>query len=563
MLRPLAILLLAAAAAASPARADPVELMPGVTFDRTIEFTPNGAVVLNVITAPRPGTANGLYQLTPVLSGGTLTGAAEPLTRIEQDVASQATTAGVNGDFTTGDGRPAGIVLTGGTLAAQPAAGRSSIGIDAAGTLHVDRVKLFGTWQGTGQRRTLNELGRPPAPGQYALFTPAYGPAAPTVAGSAEVVLDSFPAAAPNTDLQAVVAQAGSGGGEAIPPGGAVLMAGGAAAAKLRAEAPVGAALTVRLGLQPAWTGMVAASGCGPALVRTGKPVFRSLEDLTSEQVTGRDPRAAVAQLADGRILLVAVDGGRPGYSVGLTSYELAKALVGLGAITACGLQPGDPVTAAFDGQLLSTPDAGERPVREGLLVEYAGVYTPPLPLPLLNGDPGRTVEPLSYRLVRPSTVTARLVAPDGSVLSLVAGIQQPPGTYTLPQPTLAVEGGWRFDVTAVDDLGRSSEATRTFRYDTTLAGLSVPAVDRGRVPVSFTLARPAAVRLVIETAAGVIVRDLGTSSLPGGRQTVVWDGRLPHGSPAYAGRYLAHVYATTAAGTSDLTTPFAFRRGG
>ncbi len=563
MLRPLAIILLAAAAAAASAHGDPVELMPGVTFDRTIEFTPSGVVVLNVITAPRPGTANGLYQLVPVLSGGTLTGAPEPLTRIEQDVSPQATTAGVNGDFSTADGRPAGIVLTGGALAAQPAAGRSSIGIDASGTLHVDRVKLFGTWQGTGQRRTLNALGRPPAPGQYALFTPAYGPAVPAVTGSAEVVLGSLPAAVPNTDLHTVVAQVGSGGGEPIPPGGGVLMAGGAAAAKLRAEAPVGAALTVRLGLQPAWTGMLAAWGCGPVLVHGGKPVFRSLEDLTSEQVTGRDPRAAVGQLADGRIVLVAVDGGRPGYSVGLTSYELAKALVGLGAVTACGLQPGDPVTAAFDGQLLSTPDRGAQPVREGLLVEYAGVYVPPLPLALLNGEPGRTAEPLSYRLVRPSTVTARLVAPDGSALSLVAGVLQPPGTYTLTQPALSVEGDWGLDVTAVDDLGRSSEATRTFRYDTTLTGLSVPAVDRGRVPVSFTLARPAGVRLVIETVGGVVVRDLGTSSLPAGRQSIVWDGRLPHGSPAYAGRYLAHVYATTGAGTSDLSAPFAFRRAG
>ena len=57
MLRPLAILLLAAAAAAGPARADPVELMPGVPFDREIEFTPPGSVVLPVIPAPRPGPA--------------------------------------------------------------------------------------------------------------------------------------------------------------------------------------------------------------------------------------------------------------------------------------------------------------------------------------------------------------------------------------------------------------------------------------------------------------------------------------------------------------------------
>ena len=55
MLRPLAILLVAAGAAAGPSRADPVELMPNVTFERTVEFTPHGVVVLNVITAPQAG----------------------------------------------------------------------------------------------------------------------------------------------------------------------------------------------------------------------------------------------------------------------------------------------------------------------------------------------------------------------------------------------------------------------------------------------------------------------------------------------------------------------------
>ncbi|HZQ15997.1 MAG TPA: phosphodiester glycosidase family protein [Gaiellaceae bacterium] len=561
-MRRLAACLLAAAAFAAPARAQPVELMPGVTFDRTVQFTPHGVVVLNVITAPRPG---GLYRLAPVLAGGAVAGAPSRLTAIEQSLSGSATVAGINGDFfDRRDGHPAGVVLSGGVLAHPPAAGRSSIGVDAGGLLHVDRVKLFGTWRGTGQRRTLNELDQAPASGQYALFTPAWGPAAPAVPGAAEVVLEPFPAAAPNSDLVSSVVRVSANGGERIPADGAVLMASGSAAsAALRAEAPPGAAITVRLGLLPAWTGMVDALGGGPLLVRAGKPVFHSLEDLTNDQVTARDPRAAVGQLADGRILLVAVDGGGPGYSVGLTSYELAKALAGLGAVTACGLEPGNDVAAAFDGRLLSRPAAGERPIREALLVEYAGVYAPDLPLPLLNGDPGRTTEPLVYRLVRPSTVTAQLVAPDGGLRPLESGVQQPPGTYTLPLPALDEEGAWRLRVDAVDDLGRASTAERSFRYDTTLAGLSAPATARGRLTVRFTLSRPASVRLVIETPAGIAARDLGPVALPAGAQSLAWDGRLPGGTPAFPGAYVAHLYATSQVGTSDLVAHFAFRRAG
>jgi hypothetical protein len=297
--------------------------------------------------------------------------------------------------------------------------------------------------------------------------------------------------------------------------------------------------------------------------VHSGKPVFRSLEDLTNDQVTARDPRAALGQLADGRIVLVAVDGGSPGYSVGLTSYELAKALVGLGVVTASGLEPGDDVAEAFDGQLLSKPASGEKAIREALLVEYAGVYAPDLPRPLLTGEPALSSEPLVYRLVRPSTVTAQLQAPDGSLRPLETSVQHPPGSYTLPLPALDEEGTWQFTVGAVDDLGRASSATRSFRYDTTLTALTVPRSARGRVTVGFTLARPASVKLVIETPAGVVVRDLGSSSVAAGRHSLVWDGKLPQGSPAFAGSYVAHVDVTSAVGSSDESAPFTFRRAG
>ena len=138
-------------------------------------------------------------------------------------------------------------------------------------------------------------------------------------------------------------------------------MATGATAAKLQAEAPAGTPVTARLILQPAWTGIVAALGGGPVLVRNWKPVFRSLEDFTNDQVTQRDPRAGVGQLADGRIVLVAVDGRQPGYSVGLTSFELAQTLQRLGAVSASAVDPGGSVTVAFDGQLLEPAERSRR----------------------------------------------------------------------------------------------------------------------------------------------------------------------------------------------------------
>ncbi|MGZ4291065.1 MAG: phosphodiester glycosidase family protein [Gaiellaceae bacterium] len=564
MLRRLAIpVLLAAAFAAPAAHAQSTLLMPGVTYEKTVQFTPHGAVVLHVLTAPRPGDGNGLWQLAPVLARGTVTGGTERVTQIERDLSATATTAGIEGDlFSAVDGHPSGLFVQGGALVHAPLAGRSSIGIDGTGALRVERIRLFGTWQGTGQRRTLNGVNQLPAPGQAVLFTPAYGARAPTAAGSAEVVLEPFPAAAPNVDLTAAVTATGTGGGEVIPPDGAVLMATGATAAKLQSEAPVGTTIRSRLILQPAWDGVTTALGGGPILVRGGKPVFRSLEDFTNDQVTSRSPRAAVGQLADGRIVLVAVDGRQPGYSIGLTSFELAQTLTRLGAVTAAAVDPGDSVTVAFDGRLLNRPSGRvERSVKEALLVQYFGVYAPPPLVALLTGEPGRAEQQLSYRIVRRSTVTAQLVGPDGVPRVLESAVQHDPGTYAFTYAAFDREGAWHWDVVAVDDLGRQSTADRAFRYDATLRGLVVPRATRGRVTVRFTLTRPAQVRLQIETQGGVAVRTLPVAALPAGPQALTWDGRLPLGSRAYAGTYLAHLFFASDVGSSDVSVPFGYRR--
>ena len=320
--------------------------------------------------------------------------------------------------------------------------------------------------------------------------------------------------------------------------------------------------MAIRLVLQPAWDGIANALGGGPVLVRAGKPVFRSTEDFTDDQVTSRSPRAAVGQLADGRVILVAVDGNQPGYSVGLTSFELAQTLVRLGAVGACGLASGASVSAAFDGSLLDRPTApGGLPVKEALLVEYFGVYAPAPPLALVNGDADRTVELLQYKLVRPSKVTAQLVGPDGAAHVLEAGVQHDPGVYQFTYSTFDSEGTWQWQVSATDDLGRTSTATRLFRYDTTLAGLAVPRAASGSLTVRFTLSRPAKVKLQIETRGGTPIAVLAPTSLPAGPQTLVWDGTLASRTRAFAGSYLAHVFATSSVGTSDLTEPFGYRR--
>ena len=307
---------------------------------------------------------------------------------------------------------------------------------------------------------------------------------------------------------------------------------------------------------------MVSALGGGPVLVRSGKAIFRSGEDFTSDQISDRDARAAVGQLADGRMILVTVDGGQPGSSVGMTSFELAQTLVRLGAVTACAVESGGAVTAAFDGRLLNRPSnpGGEQPIGEALLVEYFGVYAPTASVPLVNGDPGAAAEPLEYKLVRPSTVTAELVGPNGVVHVLESSVAHPPGTYSNAANDFDAEGEWHWNVTATDDLHRVSTIDRTFRVDSTLRGLVVPALARGQARIRFVLGRTATVVLRIETIGGVTVRALPAIQLQSGTQRLTWDGTLAGGPHAPAGTYVAHVFATSAVGTSDLRATFRFR---
>jgi flagellar hook assembly protein FlgD len=540
----------APAGAATPVRGQ--VLLPGVVYSRQIEFTSHGPVVMHVISAPKP---TGLYALRPILSNDAIIGR-ERVTSMQRRVSTVATVAGVNGDlFSWGDGHPTGGLIRGGILDSAPSDSRSTIGVDTDGILHVERIRLAGSWQGSGQRRILG-INEPPRANRTTLYTRAWGPRTPAENGGAQAILQPFPPSAPNTPLTSTITTYVSGGNQPIPPDGAVLVARGTQANFLATEAPVGATVTILLALTPRWANVPEALGGGPIIVRDGKPVFRSFEVFTASQLAQRHPRSGVCQTADARIVLVAVDGRQPGYSTGLTNFELALTMMRLGCVTASALDGGGSTTMAFDGRLLNRPSdpGGERAVAEALTLFYFGVYAPALPSRVLspNADGVDETQTFAYKLVRPSNVTATLNGPGGAVVPIDSGARNP-GVYRFNwngagQP----EGAWTFRVTADDDLGRRSTADRQFSLNNTLGFLSTR-TSRRLLVASFRLARPARVALRIETPGGAIVRTLPGRSLPAGDVSVNWRGR--------PGRYVFSVTATSGAGAVELATPFRLRR--
>jgi hypothetical protein len=411
------------------------------------------------------------------------------------------------------------------------------------------------------------------------------------VAGSFAVVLGSFPPATPNTDLAVPVTWTSTAASVSIDPGTAVLVARGNAAAKLQAEAVPGTVVTLRLILQPDWSVVSDAIGGGPVLVRDGVPVYRSNEGFTTSQLAPRGPRTAVGQRADGGIVLLTTDGRQPGFSVGMTNFELAQTLVRFGAVRGMALDGGGSSTLAFDGAVLNSPSDGkERAVSTALMLEYYGVYAPP-PLESVvspNGDGVAETQKLSYKLVRPSTVTATLTAPDGTI-AWQESSEREPGAYdvafppvpppppegqapvpTEPVPTEPVppaEGRWSLTVSATDDQGLPSTTTRRFAVNSTLGSLRVAPLrvvvrkTGGNAEIGWSQARAARIRVTVETPQGIVVRTVSNAALTAGEQAVLWDGRAGNRKPVAGGRYIVRVTSTNELGVVSLTQPITVRR--
>lgn len=571
----------------APANAQTLQLFPGVTYENSVEFTPHGPVAIRVVRGPRPV---GLYRLRTVLSNETVLGR-ETVSSMQRRLATQATMVGVNGDLSRiADGKPSGIFLRDGVLVSPPNGQRSSAGFALDGTLDVRRVKFFGTWRGTGQRRALNELNDAPEKNGIALFTSDWGAATPRIPGSFAVVLSLFPAAVPNADLAAPVSATVQTGPVQIAPGTAVLVARGNAAEKLQAEAAVGNTIALRLILQPDWSTVADAIGGGPVIVRDGKPVYRANEAFTTSQIVPRHPRTAIGQLADGRVLLVVVDGRQYGYSVGMTTFEMALTMLRLGAVRAMQLDSGGSSTLAFDGAVLNRPSDGrERPISTALMLEYFGVYAPPPAEAVVspNGDSVAEAQALSFKIVRPSTVTVMLTAPDGTIAAQESGGREP-GTYEVafpplpppppsppegqppPEPTEPLppaEGRWTLTVTSADDQGLSSSATRRFAVNSTLgflrlepSRLFLPPSGRNAA-IQWTQARAARVKVTVETSDGILVRTVVSQRYEPGGQAAVWNGRMANGKLVSGGRYAVRVTATNELGVVTLEQQLTVRR--
>ncbi len=156
------------------------------------------------------------------------------------------------------------------------------------------------------------------------------------------------------------------------------------------------------------WTNVLDSIGGVPLLVSDGQIVLGSC----TSSICHRHPRTGVGATADGKLLLVVVDGRRPKrWSVGITLQGFARLFLSLGAVEALNLDGGGSSTMVVNGEVINRPSqaGGERAVSSALLVlpgpdpgeAGLGALAPARPAPAGSGsrsawraaylDPGST----------------------------------------------------------------------------------------------------------------------------------------------------------------------------
>jgi hypothetical protein len=374
--------------------AETVQVDPGLEW--TTITRPQGPTRINVL-AVDPARVRG------VLSNDRIAGR-ERVSRMGRRVQA---VAGVNGGHFKASGDPVGALALDGRLLSEPIDGRTGLILESGAPATIAPLRFRGRVTVNGRSRVVDGIDRArgviPACGGRGGDVPTTRPNAVVTCtdGSELVVLTSGYGLRPPREggVEAIirngtVARVRPPGTGPVPRDGLLLTGTGDAASFLRNAAlprsrvRIALALTAagrRLALGPSG-GPAAVStaavvlGVGPRLLRAGSvSIPAAAEGLDPPQapsffgsfVAGRQPRTLAGVRPDGTLLLVTVDGRRPGWSVGMTLPEAARLMRSLGASDALNLDGGGSTTMTIRGQVVNRPSdpGGERPVGDGLFV--------------------------------------------------------------------------------------------------------------------------------------------------------------------------------------------------
>jgi hypothetical protein len=356
------------------ARAEGRPIPAGYTV--THRETPAEGVDHLVLTRANPPVVAHVARIAPaapvslraVLSNDTVAGEDPRLETTSRMCARVHCVLGINADFAgVGTNEPLGAFVTDGELLRSPSATHHQLSLTAEGTLTDETFTWTGKLVPTADLQPVSldgvNVARPG--GRIVLYTPAYGPTTKTAPGVDLVLRIVEPKGEFRLGQTALVEMLALNEGAQdgpIPPDGAILSADGPGAEALRglwSRVGAGKAL-LRLAVEKG-PAILESVGGSPILVKDGKRWFT---DPGDNFTNGRHPRTMVGWTPGGDTLLVTVDGRQLGTSVGMTLFEAADFLIGLGATEGINLDGGGSTTFVRDGRVVNSPSDAQ--VRAG-----------------------------------------------------------------------------------------------------------------------------------------------------------------------------------------------------
>lgn len=296
----------------------------------------------------------------------------------------------VNGGFgVLGDMRGYGGVLENlhiqdGELITQPTDTEACFGVTESGEFLSTPVQMKASLQIGTHTLPLGCINQRRLDGcQVTLYTPRLGESTRTNRRRGkEVILSGLPLPLTTDYTHAYrVESVSRDGNSTIPTDGAVLWINARLKDPSVSEFNTGMNGTLTLTLSPPeWNQVRHAIGGRLRLLKDGKinEILAEMHHTEKRHTPGKrssvlnlshEPRTALGYNAD-KLFLVVADGRQPKYSTGLTLYELASILLGLGATDAINLDGGSSSTFVVDGEVINKPSGQqERDVLNAIFI--------------------------------------------------------------------------------------------------------------------------------------------------------------------------------------------------
>ncbi|MFZ5515277.1 MAG: phosphodiester glycosidase family protein [Candidatus Zhuqueibacterota bacterium] len=318
----------------------------------------------------------------------------EKLSRMAKSASSDGhwVVGGINADFFSSSGIPHGIQVIDGKLLTDPS-GWSVFGLTRNRKPFIDKMSLQASVVADeGVSHPIHHINKTGAINEMTLFSSHVGPHRVAAENSIELILRSTNGQLHlcNTLIVVVDSILSTSNGFAVPESGFILAADGRAQKFIESYAAVGDTWKIFIAFQPSYDILEAISG-GPRIIRNGGiSVENADEGISDAFATARHPRSAIGFNKEGtHIYFIAVDGRQPGYSVGMSLYELSDLMIQFGITEAVNLDGGGSTTLVVRDSVVNRPsdDSGERTVANAILA----VSTAPLgPLSTIEIEPER-----------------------------------------------------------------------------------------------------------------------------------------------------------------------------